>query len=76
VSLWIVFMGMRGQASLALFSDKFHLHLSPAWCCELGRAWLLHRGALNLDQPVAFTSTFAHDCLCARLRSRAVGLDS
>jgi hypothetical protein len=60
---WIVFMGMRGQASLRSFSDIFHLRLSPARCCELGRAWTLHRGALHLDQPFAFTSAFAHDCL-------------
>ncbi len=62
--VWIVFMGMTGQSSLRSISDKFHLRLSAAWCCELGRAWILHRWTLHLDQPVAFTSAFAHDCLC------------
>jgi hypothetical protein len=31
------------RPSVAVFPDKFHLHLSPAWCCELGHTWILHR---------------------------------
>ena len=60
-SVWIVFIGMEGQASLRSFSDKLHLRLPPTWRCELGRAWTFHRGALHLDPPVAFTFAIAND---------------
>ncbi len=43
---------------------KLHLRLSPTWRCGLGRVWILHREALHLDPPVAFTLAFANDCLC------------
>ena len=59
VSVWIVFMGS--------FSDKLHLRLSPTWRCELG-VRILHREALHLDPPVAFTFAFANDCFCVFLR--------
>ena len=61
VSVWIVSIGMEGQASLRSFSDKLHLRLPPTWRCELGRVWTHHRGALQLDRLVAFTFAFAND---------------
>jgi hypothetical protein len=75
VSIWIVFMDKGGQASLRRFSDKFHLHLSPACCCELGRAWILHRGALHLTSqspspgsppPLLMTALVYLPCQCAK----------
>ncbi len=54
VSVWIVFMGIRGQSLLRSFSDKFHLGLSPA---------LLH-DAVNLVTPHGFYTT--EHCILTR----------
>jgi hypothetical protein len=62
VSVWIVVMGMRGHASLRSLSDKLHLRLPPTWGCELGSVWFFHRGAVHLEPPVGFPSSFAKDC--------------
>ncbi len=72
VSVWIVYMGMRGLASLRSFSDILHLRLAPTWLCELGRVWTLQRGALHLDLPVVFTSAFANDRLFVSAMRKAL----
>ncbi len=52
VTVWIVYIGMRGQGLLQSFFDKLHLRLSPSWRCELGgRVWTQHCWALHLDTP-------------------------
>ncbi len=63
------------------FSGKFHLRLSPAWRCEVVRAWILHRRAFAYDCPCVFAmpvckSTSAWDVSsAARVRACVRELD-
>ncbi len=38
--------------------------ITATWRCELGRGWILHRGAAYLDPPVTFISAFANYQFC------------